>query len=126
MDKVKRWFIFLLFPVAINIIVSAYIAVSKPLPDFVGYFSGSLIGAVLIYFWFWEIVKAASKGTIELLKIMGWGFLVKIILILLVIIGGRFFDQFNQFYFVFAFLVSVMSAMAIEIFYFYSLNLKKQ
>jgi hypothetical protein len=125
-NKIKLWLILLLLPFVLNLTVSAYIAASNPRPDFIGYLSGSIAGVLIIYFWFWEIVKAASKGTIELLKIMGWGFLFKLILILVIVFVGRYFDQFNQLYFVFSFFVSVMSATVIEILYFNSLNLKKQ
>ena len=126
MNKVKRWFVFLSVPFVINIIISAYIAMSNPRPDFIGYLSGSIVGAIIIYFCFWEIVKASAQGTIKLLKIMGWSFLFKFILILVVILGGQYFDQFNQIFFAFSFLISVMSATIIEILYFNSLSLKKQ
>ena len=127
MSKLKRWFILLSLPFAINVIVSIFIAIySQRPPDFIGYFSGTIVGVVIIYFWFWEIVKAASEGTIKLLKIMGWGFLFKLILILLVVLCGRYFDQFNQIYFAYSFLISIMSATIIEILYFSSLSLKKQ
>jgi len=121
----KRWFILLSLPVVINIIISAYFAMSNPKPDFIGYLSGSIVGAVMIYFWFWEIIKASSQGTIKLLKIMGWSFLFKIIFILIIVLGGKYFDQFNQFYFAFSFLISIMLATIIEVLYFNSLSLKK-
>jgi len=121
----KRWFILLSLPVVINIIISAYFAMSNPKPDFIGYLSGSIVGAVMIYFWFWEIIKASSRGTVKLLKVMGLGFLFKLILILIIVLGGSYFVQFNQFYFAFSFLISIMSATIIEILYFNSLSLKK-
>ena len=125
MNKMKRWFILLSLPVVINIIISAYFAMSNPKPDFIGYLSGSIVGAVMIYFWFWEIIKASSRGTVKLLKVMGLGFLFKLILILIIVLGGSYFVQFNQFYFAFSFLISIMSATIIEILYFNSLSLKK-
>jgi len=124
-NSVKRWFVLLSLPFVINIIISAYFAMSNPRPDFIGYLSGSIVGAVMIYFWFWEIVKASLQGTIKLLKIMGLGFLFKLVFILVIVLGGGYFAQLNQFYFAFAFLISIMSATIIEILYFNSLSLKK-
>ena len=126
MNKVKWWFVLLSLPFVINIIISVYIVMSNRMPDFVGYLSGTITAAAIVYFCFWEITKAVSQGTIKLLKIMALGFLAKLVFISIAVFGGSFFEQFNQFYFVISFFIFIISATIIEILYFYSLSLKKQ
>ena len=123
---VIRWFVLLSVPFVINIIVSVYILMSNRMPDFIGYLSGTIVAAIIVYVCFWEIIKAVSKGTMQLLKIMAWGFLAKLVFVSIAVFGGNFFGKFDRFYFVISFFVFIMLATIIEILYFYSLSLKKQ
>ncbi len=122
MNIIRLAYILLSVPVLVNLFVSIFLFAAGTTPEFTGYLGGAAAGAMMAYYWFWEIIKASSSGPIKLFKILGAGFLIKLVIMVAVLAIGTRFTSFNRMYFAAAFLFSVMSASVVEIWYFVSIS----
>lgn len=123
MEKLfKKAVILTSLPLIINIALTLYCFSTRSLPQFKGYFIGTLLSMFFSIIWIFIARKALLSNILVMFTVSLASFPIKIIFLALIALGGLFIFGMDHFYFGFAFLLGTILSLFIEVWFLVSAN----
>jgi hypothetical protein len=122
----KRLFIIavilLSLPILLNIGITIYCFNYRGIPEFNGYFLGTLLSMFFSIVWIIIARKAITSNIMAMFTITLASFPIKIVFLVAIALGGLFLLNLNQFYFGVSFLLGTILSLFVEVWFLISAN----
>lgn len=123
MEKIfKRAVVFICLPIIINIAITMYCFYNKSLPQFKGYFLGTMMGMFFSLVWIFIARKALVSNIMIMFTVSLASFPIKIVFLAIIALGGLFLLNMDQIFFGFSFLLSTLLSLFVEVWFLISAN----
>ncbi|PKL37971.1 MAG: hypothetical protein CVV44_12445 [Spirochaetae bacterium HGW-Spirochaetae-1] len=125
--KLKTAFILMCLPAILNLSLSGYLhSIPGGTLDFQGYLLGTILSILLSFFWIWQVKKSMASNPMVMLKVIFFGFTLKLAVLGLFVYGGYHVITFNRSYFAVAFLLGILFTVFIELWLYVSVIREKR
>ncbi|OHD66485.1 MAG: hypothetical protein A2176_03850 [Spirochaetes bacterium RBG_13_51_14] len=114
--------ILICLPIMLNIAITVYCFLNRSLPEFKGYFIGTMLSMFFSFVWVFIARKAIISNIMVMFTITLASFPIKIIFLAIIALGGLFLLKMNHIYFGFAFLLGTILSLFIEVWFLISAN----
>jgi hypothetical protein len=114
--------ILICFPIILNVAITVYCFLNRSLPEFKGYFLGTMLSMFFSLVWIFIARKAITSNIMVMFTVTLASFPVKIILLAVIALGGLFFLNMNQIFFGGSFLLGTILSLFVEVWFLITAN----
>jgi hypothetical protein len=123
MEKLfKKAVIVICLPIALNIAITVYCFYNTSIPQFKGYFIGTILGMFFSFLWIFIARKALTSNIMVMFTVSLASFPVKIVFLAVIAFGGLFLLGMDQFFFGMSFLIGTFLSLFVEVWFLISAN----
>lgn len=110
-------------PAFINIAISFYVLMRYDVASFWGYMTGTVSSILFSYFWLWQLGRLVNASTLQMFKQMFYGFVGKLVILILLFVAGYYGAGMNLVTFVISFFAGTLLSMFVFIWLLFSMNI---
>jgi hypothetical protein len=114
--------ILICLPIILNIAITVYCFLNRSLPEFKGYFLGTMLSMFFSFIWIFIARKAIVSNIMVMFTVTLASFPVKIIFLTVIALGGLFFFGMDQIFFGGSFLLGTILSLFVEVWFLISAN----
>ncbi|MBN1495670.1 MAG: hypothetical protein JXA07_02810 [Spirochaetes bacterium] len=114
--------ILICLPIILNIAITVYCYSNRSIPEFKGYFLGTLLSMFFSLVWIFIARKAIVSNIMVMFTVTLASFPIKIVFLAIIALGGLFFLGMDQIFFGGAFLLGTILSLFIEVWFLISAN----
>jgi hypothetical protein len=104
-------------PIILNIAISVYCFTNRSLPEFRGYFLGTMLSMFFSLVWVFIARKAITSNIMVMFTVTLASFPIKIFLLAIIALGGLFLLEMNQIFFGTSFLLGTILSLFVEVWF---------
>jgi hypothetical protein len=109
-------------PIMINIGITVYCFNNRTIPEFNGYFLGTMLSMFFSLVWIFIARKALTSNIMVMFLVTLISFPIKIIFLAIFAIGGLYLLKMNQIFFGVSFLLGTILSLFVEVWFLISAN----
>ena len=114
--------ILICIPIILNIAITVYCFTSRSLPEFKGYFLGTMLSMFFSLVWVFIARKAITSNIMVMFTVTLASFPIKIFFLAIIALGGLFLMDMNQIFFGTSFLLGTILSLFVEVWFLISAN----
>lgn len=114
--------ILICLPIILNIAITVYCYSNRSIPEFKGYFLGTMLGMFFSLVWIFIARKAIVSNIMVMFTVTLASFPIKIIFLAIIALGGLFFLGMDQIFFGGSFLIGTILSLFVEVWFLISAN----
>lgn len=114
--------ILICFPIILNVAITVYCFYNRSLPEFKGYFLGTMLSMFFSVVWIFIARKAITSNIMVMFTVTLASFPIKIVLLAIIALGGLFLLDMNQIFFGGSFLLGTILSLFVEVWFLISAN----
>jgi hypothetical protein len=114
--------ILICLPIILNIAITVYCFSNRSLPEFKGYFLGTMLSMFFSFVWVFIARKAIVSNIMVMFTVTLASFPVKIIFLAVIALGGLFLLNMNQIFFGASFLLGTILSLFVEVWFLINAN----
>ena len=114
--------ILICIPITLNIAITVYCFTSRSLPEFMGYFLGTLLSMFFSLVWVFIARKAITSNIMVMFTVTLASFPIKIFFLAIIALGGLFLMDMNQIFFGTSFLLGTILSLFVEVWFLITAN----
>ena len=123
MEKLfKKAVVLTSLPVILNSALTVYCFSARSLPQFKGYFIGTLLSLFFSVIWIFIARKALLANILVMFTVSLASFPIKIVFLALIALGGLYILGMDHIYFGFSFLLGTILSLFVEVWFLVSAN----
>ena len=114
--------ILICLPIILNIAITVYCFYTRSLPEFKGYFLGTIVSMFFSVVWIFIARKAITSNIMVMFTVTLASFPIKIVMLAIIALGGLFFLNMSQLYFGGSFLLGTILSLFVEVWFLVTAN----
>ncbi len=114
--------ILICLPIILNIAISVYCYFNRSLPEFKGYFLGTMLSMFFSLVWIFIARKAIVSNIMVMFTVTLASFPIKILFLAIIALGGLFFLGMDQIFFGGSFLLGTILSLFVEVWFLITAN----
>jgi len=114
--------ILICLPIILNIAITVYCLSHRSIPEFKGYFLGTMLSMFFSVVWIIIARKAITSNIMVMFTVTLASFPIKIVLLAIIALGGLFLLDMNQIFFGSSFLLGTILSLFVEVWFLVSAN----
>jgi hypothetical protein len=114
--------ILICLPIVLNIAITVYCFFNRSLPEFKGYFLGTMLSMFFSLVWIVIARKAITSNIMVMFTVTLASFPIKIMLLAVIALGGLFLLNMNQVFFGGSFLLGTILSLFVEVWFLITAN----
>lgn len=123
MEKIfKKAVVFICFPIILNIAITVYCFYHRSLPEFKGYFLGTMLSMFFSLVWVFIARKAIVSNIMVMFTVTLASFPIKIVFLAIIALGGLFLMNMDQIFFGSSFLLGTILSLFVEVWFLITAN----
>jgi len=109
-------------PIILNVAIAVYCFLNRSLPEFKGYFLGTMLSMFFSLVWVFIARKAITSNIMVMFTVTLASFPIKIFFLAVIALGGLFLLDMNQIFFGTSFLLGTILALFVEVWFLIAAN----
>lgn len=114
--------ILICLPIILNVAITVYCCLYRSLPEFKGYFLGTMLSMFFSLVWIFIARKAITSNIMVMFTVTLASFPIKIMLLAVIALGGLFLLDMNQIFFGGSFLLGTILSLFVEVWFLITAN----
>ncbi len=114
--------ILICLPIILNVGITVYCFYNKSLPEFKGYFLGTILSMFFSVVWIFIARKAITSNIMVKFTVTLASFPIKIVLLAVIALGGLFLLDMNHIFFGASFLLGTVLSLFVEVWFLITAN----
>jgi len=114
--------ILICLPIILNVAITVYCFLNRGLPEFKGYFLGTMLSMFFSLVWIFIARKAITSNIMVMFTVTLASFPVKIMFLSVIALGGLFLMNMNQIFFGGSFLLGTILSLFVEVWFLITAN----
>ncbi len=114
--------ILICLPIILNVAITVYCFSNRSLPEFKGYFLGTILSMFFSVVWIFIARKAITSNIMVMFTVTLASFPIKIVMLAVIALGGLFLLDMNQIFFGGSFLLGTILSLFVEVWFLVTAN----